>query len=87
MEVTVLKVKEGIQVKPGLTNFKSWQKVIQCEDCKYTVAEADFINYYDPCPNCGGRFSGFLKFTGLWDRKDKCWLKRKETYKGGGLLL
>ena len=87
MEIEVIKVKDGIQVKPGLFNFKKWQKVIQCEDCSFTIAESDFINYYEPCPNCGGNFSGFLSFTGLWDKKSKSWIKRKTKYKNGGLLI
>jgi len=72
MEI-ILKVREGIHKKPSFFNKKTFQKVIQCEDCKFTISE-DEGYFYQPCPNCGGRFCGSLSFTGIW--KDNAWIER-----------
>jgi len=62
-----LDVKEGIHISPKWynLNFGGFQKVAVCEDCGIHTADCD-INSYAPCPNCGGRFSGFMEFTGIY---------------------
>lgn len=80
MEV-ILTVKEGLHIKPSFLNFKTFQEVSVCEDCKYTVAKED-INSLEPCPNCGGMFSGIKSFTGKWDTKRKEWLRRTKINNG-----
>ena len=76
MGKVILRVSEGIQVPPKLLNFKTFQKVLVCDDCDYTISHEDFINEYEPCPNCGGRFSGIKSFIGIWDKNKKAWSKQ-----------
>jgi len=82
-----LEVQEGLHIKPKLfnLNFGGFQKVQVCEDCKMHIAE-NSINHYAPCENCGGFFSGFLSFTGIY--KEGKWCKRiAKERKAGGLLI
>lgn len=91
----ILTIQEGKHIAPSFfnLNFGNWQEINVCEDCNLNIAENDH-SFHEPCPNCGGSFTGFKSYTGKWDRKQKKWLKRgivkingkvKEQY--GGFVI
>jgi hypothetical protein len=70
-----VEVMEGIQIPPKFNKNIGFQTIHECGECKYTAADID-INPYEPCPNCGSRFSSFDEKVAKWDENEKRWLKK-----------